>query len=190
MILLIDNYDSFTYNLVQYIKSFEDDIHVVRNDQVTIDEIKAWNPRYIVLSPGPGNPNGAGICLDVVKQFQKSIPILGVCLGHQIIAQALGANIIKAFKPMHGKVCRVHHDGETIFRHIPVPFSVTRYHSLVVEPDSLPEDIVVSARSEVDEIMAIRHRKYRVEGVQFHPESIRTEYGFELLKNFFEKGVE
>lgn len=190
MILVIDNYDSFTYNLVQYIKTFQKEVLVKRNDQITIDDIKKLKPGYIVLSPGPGNPDTAGICLEVVHEFHQEIPILGVCLGHQIIAQYFGAKIVKAIRPMHGKVEEIDHDRKGIFNRIPTPFTVTRYHSLIVDRETLPDCIEISARAKENEIMALRHKKYKVEGVQFHPESIMTDHGMQLLKNFFTRGVE
>lgn len=185
MILVIDNYDSFTFNLVQYIKQLEEEVLVIRNDRTTIEEIEKLNPEYIVISPGPGNPDQAGLSLEVVEKFHKHIPILGVCLGHQVIAQFFGATISMATKPMHGKASVINHDGKTIFANISKTITVTRYHSLIVEPETFPSCLEVSATSEKGEIMAIRHKQYNVEGVQFHPESILTEYGMTILKNFF-----
>lgn len=184
MILMIDNYDSFTYNLVQYLGELGKELDVVRNDEVDIDEIKRRNPEVIVLSPGPGTPDDAGICLDVVKQCAGKIPILGVCLGHQTIAQAFGGNVIRADRLMHGKTSPIEHDGETIFAGLPSPLTMTRYHSLLVERETLPVDLVISAETSEGEIMALRHRTLPVEGVQFHPESILSEHGKELLANF------
>ncbi|WP_318502456.1 aminodeoxychorismate/anthranilate synthase component II [Bacillus sp. T3] len=189
MILVIDNYDSFTYNLVQYIRQISSDIIVIRNDQLSINEIEEMNPDAILISPGPGNPNNAGICLEVVKTFYKQIPLLGVCLGQQIIAQAFGGNIIKATKPMHGKISLMHHDQRSIFAELESPLQVTRYHSLVVEESSLPSCLEISAKSVDGEIMAIRHKHFRVEGVQFHPEAILTQKGFDMLQNFFVKSL-
>lgn len=185
MILVIDNYDSFTFNLVQYIKQFEQKVLVIRNDLISIKDIEKLNPQHILISPGPGNPDQAGLSLDIVQHFHKSIPILGICLGHQVIAQFFGAKIKKALKPMHGKISEINHDQKTIFSNITNPISVTRYHSLIVESETLPHCLEVSALSDTGEIMALRHKKYKVEGMQFHPESILTEYGKELLENFF-----
>ena len=187
MILVIDNYDSFTFNLVQYIQSVGEEVVVVRNDEVTLEDIRKMQPDSILLSPGPGNPDTAGICLDVVKEFHQEIPLLGVCLGHQIIAQAFGGKVHKAIQPMHGKVDLIIHDGKQLFNEIPSPAPVTRYHSLIVEEASLPSTIKVSAKTENGEIMAIRHNHYPVEGVQFHPEAILTENGLKMIQNFFTK---
>ncbi|MBM7691035.1 anthranilate synthase/aminodeoxychorismate synthase-like glutamine amidotransferase [Peribacillus deserti] len=187
MILLIDNYDSFTYNLYQYVQEIGEEAVVKRNNEITIDEIKKMNPDYILLSPGPGNPDESGVCLDVIREFHRTIPILGICLGHQAIARAFGGRVIKASRPMHGKVSRITHDRKTIFKDIPDSFSVTRYHSLIAEKESLPDCLEASAIAEDGEIMAIRHKTYQVEGLQFHPESIMSEHGHALLKNFFNK---
>ncbi|WP_423802483.1 anthranilate synthase component II [Neobacillus sp. SAB-20_R2A] len=187
MILMIDNYDSFTYNLVQYIRKFGEEVVVIRNDQLTLETIEFMQPDSILISPGPGNPDTAGLCLDVVKRFHQEIPILGVCLGQQIIAQAFGGNIIKAAKPMHGKISSITNDKRGVFKGLPSPFQVTRYHSLIVEESTLPSCLEISARSEDGEIMALRHKEYKVEGVQFHPESILTENGMDMLRNFFIK---
>ena len=184
MILVIDNYDSFTFNLVQYIKTIREDVAVIRNNHLTIEQIEEMKPDYILLSPGPGNPDSAGICLDIVRRFYRNIPILGVCLGHQIIAQAFGGIIKKAARPMHGKISFITHDQSDIFRNIPSPIQVARYHSLLVDESTLPPFIEVSAKSEDGEIMAIRHKHYKVEGVQFHPESILTKNGLQMLQNF------
>lgn len=189
MILIIDNYDSFTYNLVQYIKQLGEEVRIVRNDQLTLQDIEQLNPDYILISPGPGNPSQAGICLDVVHHFYKTIPILGVCLGHQIIAQAFGGNVIKAKMPMHGKTSLIVHDGKSVFANIENNVQVTRYHSLVVEEESLPECLKITAKSAKGEIMAIRHTKYPIEGLQFHPESILTEYGLQMIRNFFQPKI-
>ncbi|GIN37343.1 anthranilate synthase component II [Heyndrickxia oleronia] len=186
MILVIDNYDSFTYNLVQYIKQIGIEVKVVRNDQIAIGEIEQLNPEFILLSPGPGNPDHAGICIEVVKHFFHKIPILGVCLGHQVIAQAFGGKIIKAKRPMHGKTSFITHDGKSIFAGLENSFKVTRYHSLIVEEKSLSQDLDITAKSEDGEIMGIRHRQYKVEGIQFHPEAILTENGLKMLQNFFQ----
>lgn len=185
MILVIDNYDSFTFNLVQYIKNIGEEVTVIRNDQLTLEDISSMKPDFILISPGPGNPDTAGICLDVVKRFYNEIPILGVCLGHQIIAQAFGGVVKKATKPMHGKISSIDHDERNIFDDIPSPLEVTRYHSLVVDEETLPSCLEISAKSEDGEIMAIRHKQYKVEGVQFHPESILTESGQQMIRNFF-----
>ncbi|MFZ7946041.1 anthranilate synthase component II [Neobacillus sp. 19] len=187
MILVIDNYDSFTFNLVQYIQTIGEDVVVIRNDQLSLKMIEEMKPDYLLLSPGPGNPDSAGLCLDIVKRFYREIPILGVCLGHQIIAQAFGGIIIKALKPMHGKISSLTHDQNGIFRDLPSPFQVTRYHSLIIDESTLPTCLEISARSEDGEIMAIRHNQYKVEGVQFHPESILTKNGLQMLENFFKK---
>ncbi|MFC7443340.1 anthranilate synthase component II [Laceyella putida] len=184
MILMIDNYDSFTYNLVQYLGELGKELKVVRNDEMDVDEIKEQNPEVIVLSPGPGTPDDAGICLEVVKRCAGQIPILGVCLGHQTIAQAFGGDVIRADRLMHGKTSPIEHDGQTIFAGLPSPFTVTRYHSLLVDRRTLPADLVISAETSEGEIMALRHRSLPIEGVQFHPESILSEHGKDLLANF------
>ncbi|MBH8598785.1 MULTISPECIES: aminodeoxychorismate/anthranilate synthase component II [unclassified Thermoactinomyces] len=189
MILMIDNYDSFTYNLVQYLGELGENLTVVRNDELTVDGIEKENPQAIVLSPGPGTPREAGICLDVVKHLSGKIPILGVCLGHQTIAEAFGGEVIRAGRLMHGKTSEVLHDGETIFSGLPSPVTMTRYHSLIVNPDRLPEELVVSAKTAEGEIMGIRHRFLPVEGVQFHPEAILSEHGKTLLANFLQTYV-
>lgn len=185
MILIIDNYDSFTFNLVQYIRSLGKEVIVKRNDQISIEDIHKMQPSHILLSPGPGNPNEAGICLEVVNTFYQQIPILGVCLGHQIIAQAFGGRVEKALRPMHGKTALINHDEIGVFQSIAAPLRVARYHSLIVDAPSLPACFQISARTKDGEIMAIRHKKYQIEGVQFHPEAILTESGFEMLANFF-----
>ena len=184
MILMIDNYDSFTYNLAQYLLELGEELMVKRNDQISLQEIETLNPERIVISPGPKRPENAGICVELVKNFAKKIPILGVCLGHQVIGYAFGAKIVPAKKLMHGKTSEIHHNGKGIFKSLKNPFLATRYHSLAVEEKSLPPDLEISARAQDGEIMAIRHRKFLVEGVQFHPESILTEEGKKLLKNF------
>lgn len=184
---MIDNYDSFTFNLVQYIQQLGENIIVKKNNEITIDEIKSMRPTAIILSPGPGNPTQAGISLSVVEQFYKSIPILGVCLGHQVIGQFFGGKIVKAKQPMHGKTSSINHDGKTIFKGLKNPLKVTRYHSLIIQKSSLPNCLQISACSEDKEIMAIRHKVYPIEGVQFHPESIMTECGLNLLQNFFKE---
>ncbi|MET3291391.1 UNVERIFIED_CONTAM: para-aminobenzoate synthetase component 2 [Brevibacillus sp. OAP136] len=184
MIVMIDNYDSFTYNLVQFVGELGEELKVFRNDKVTIAEIERLDPDYLMISPGPCTPNEAGISLEAIKYFAGKIPILGVCLGHQSIGQAFGGNVVRAERLMHGKTSSVFHDQKTIFKGIPSPCVVARYHSLIVEPDSLPAELEVSARTAEGEIMAIRHREYPIEGVQFHPESIITEHGKQLLANF------
>lgn len=184
MIVMIDNYDSFTYNLVQYLRELGEELKVVRNDAITIEQLASIQPEYIFISPGPGNPDTAGISLEVVRQFAGKIPILGVCLGHQTIVQAWGGEVIRAERLMHGKVSSIFHDGETIFRDIPSPYQVARYHSLVVNRETLPEEFMISAETAEGEIMAIRHRKLPLEGVQFHPEAILSEHGKQLLDNF------
>ncbi len=184
MILLIDNYDSFTYNLVQMLEAAGEDLQVHRNDRITLEEIEGMRPDGLLVSPGPGRPEAAGISVAAVKCFAGTVPVLGVCLGHQSIAQAFGGRIVGADRIMHGKSSRIFHDGRTIFRSLPNPFEAVRYHSLVVERASLPACLEVSAWTEEGEIMALRHRDYPVEGVQFHPESILTLEGGVLLENF------
>jgi para-aminobenzoate synthetase component II len=186
MIIMMDNYDSFTYNLVQYLGVLGEELIVKRNDEVTIKEIERLNPDFIMISPGPCTPNEAGISLEAIAYFAGKIPIFGVCLGHQAIAQAFGGKIVRADRLMHGKTSQVFHDGKTIFRGIPSPFTATRYHSLIVEKETLPDCFEISAWTEENEIMAIRHKTLPVEGVQFHPESIMTSHGMQLLKNFIE----
>ncbi|MCK4846819.1 MAG: aminodeoxychorismate/anthranilate synthase component II [Deltaproteobacteria bacterium] len=184
MLFMLDNYDSFTYNLVQYLEELGGDVRVARNDAVTVEEIEAMKPDRIVVSPGPCNPEKAGISVEVVKHFAGKLPILGVCLGHQSVAYAFGGNIIKAKKLMHGKTSKISHDGKTIFKGLEDPFEATRYHSLVVERESLPDVFEVSAWTEDGEIMGLRHKELQIEGVQFHPESILTVEGKKLLANF------
>jgi anthranilate synthase/aminodeoxychorismate synthase-like glutamine amidotransferase len=184
MILMIDNYDSFTYNLVQYIGQLGGAVVVHRNDVISIDEIRELKPDAIVLSPGPCTPQKAGISVEVIKQFGTTIPILGVCLGHQAIGYAFGAEVVRAQRIMHGKTSTVINDGRTIFKGLPNPFVAGRYHSLIVERNSLPDCLEISAETEDGEIMAIRHKEYPVEGVQFHPESVLTPNGKRVLKNF------
>ncbi len=184
MLLMIDNYDSFTYNLVHYFEQLAEKMVIFRNDALTLSDIEAINPGGIVLSPGPCTPNESGICLPVMAAFSEKYPILGICLGHQIIAQHFGAKIIKAPEPVHGKVFAMHHDGKGIFTGLPSPFQVTRYHSLMIDPMSLPECLEVTAKTEDGIIMGVRHRTLPIEGVQFHPEAILTQYGLELLSNF------
>ena len=184
MILLIDNYDSFTFNLYQYIGTFTQDIKVVRNDKITIGEIRESHPDKIVLSPGPKSPKEAGICMDVVKEFYREIPILGICLGHQCIGEAFGGVVSYAKELYHGKQSLIAHDGTGIFQGIESPIQVARYHSLAVQKDSLPECLVVTAETEDGEIMAMRHKAYPVAGLQFHPESIYTQHGKRMIENF------
>lgn len=186
MLLVIDNYDSFTYNLVQYLGEMGETLDVRRNDQVSVAEVERLQPRAIVISPGPGTPADAGITVDLVRRCGSKIPILGVCLGHQAIGEAYGARIVRAGKLMHGKTSRIRHHGDGLFEGIPSPLEVMRYHSLVIEPSSVPEDLEVIATSvdDVSEIHAVRHRRHPVWGVQFHPESILTSGGKELLRNF------
>jgi len=186
LILMIDNYDSFTYNLVQYLEKLNETVIVKRNDKITLDEIAAMAPSMIVLSPGPCTPNESGICLDVVHRFKGEIPILGICLGHQIIGQAFGCKIIKALEPVHGKVHAISHDNSGVFDGLANPLKVTRYHSLVVENQEIPGFFEITARTDQNEIMGMRHKDYPIEGVQFHPEAILTEMGMELLDNFFQ----
>lgn len=184
MLLMIDNYDSFTYNLVQYLGELGEDVRVYRNDQITVDEVGKFAPSYIVISPGPCTPNEAGISVPVIKRFAGKIPILGVCLGHQSIGQAFGGRIVHAKSVMHGKTSAIRHEGEGVFAGLLNPLTATRYHSLVIERASLPECLKVTAWSDDGEIMGVRHRELAVEGVQFHPESILTEAGHDLLRNF------
>ena len=187
MLLVIDNYDSFTYNLVQYLGELGAEMKVIRNDELTVDQIESEvRPERILISPGPGTPDDAGISLDTIKRFAGKIPILGVCLGHQAIGQHFGGKVVRAPEPVHGKPVEVRHDGRTIFNEIDGEFTAGRYHSLVVERESLPECLEISAESPDGLIMAIRHRELPIEGVQFHPESILTEHGKLMLKNFLE----
>lgn len=184
MILVIDNYDSFTYNIVQYLGELGADVQVYRNDQITLAEIAALNPERILISPGPCTPNEAGICLDVIREFGPRVPILGVCLGHQSIGQAYGGNVIRAPYLMHGKVSDIHHRHDPLFTGLPTPFTATRYHSLIVERASLPDCLQITAETHDGLIMALRHKEHPVVGVQFHPESFMTEGGLRILANF------
>ena len=186
MIVTIDNYDSFTYNLVQYLGELGEEVTVLRNDQATVSDIEALGPSHIVISPGPCTPNEAGITLELIARLSGRIPILGVCLGHQAIGQAFGGRVVQAKRVMHGKVSRIRHDGKGVFSGLPQEFVATRYHSLVVERSSLPECLALTAESEDGEIMGLRHRSAAVEGVQFHPEALLTEHGHSMLKNFLE----
>ncbi len=192
MLLMIDNYDSFTYNVVQYLGELGADVHVYRNDQITLEEIEALNPEKIVLSPGPCTPNEAGISLAVLEHFQGKVPILGICLGHQSIGQAFGGSIIRAGQVMHGKTSPVHHEGKGVFKGLNMPLIATRYHSLVIDKASVPACLEITAWTQtedgsIEEIMGVRHKELDIEGVQFHPESILTEQGHELLRNFVER---
>ena len=184
MILVLDNYDSFTYNLVQYLGELGARMRVARNDALSADDVEALAPEGIVISPGPGNPDGAGISLELIRRFHTRVPILGVCLGHQAIGQAFGGRVARAQRQMHGKTSPITHDGHGVFRGLPPGFEATRYHSLVVLEAGLPADLEITARADDGEIMGLRHRRYPVEGVQFHPESILTSQGKALLANF------
>jgi para-aminobenzoate synthetase component 2 len=184
MLLMIDNYDSFTYNLVQYLGELGEDIRVFRNDKITIQEIESMNPEKIVISPGPCTPKEAGISIELIQHFSGKIPILGVCLGHQSIGAAFGGEIIRAPRLMHGKTSMIYHDGKTIFKDLINPFEATRYHSLVIKKETIPDCLEITARTDMDEIMGVRHKDVIVEGVQFHPESILTKVGKDLLRNF------
>jgi len=184
MILMIDNYDSFTYNLVQYLGEMGEELVVRRNDQMTIAEIEEMSPDFLMISPGPCSPNEAGISMEVIKEFAGKIPIFGVCLGHQSIAQVFGGDVVRAERLMHGKTSKMKHDGQTIFQDIENPFVATRYHSLIVKRATLPDCLEISAETEEGEIMGLRHKSLPIEGVQFHPESIMTDIGKKLLENF------
>ena len=187
MLLMIDNYDSFTYNLVQYFGELGQDVRVFRNDQITVEGIAELKPDHLVLSPGPCSPAEAGICVDTIRHFAGKVPLLGVCLGHQAIGAALGGKVVRAQVLMHGKASTIRTDQQGVFRGLPEQFSVIRYHSLAIERASLPAELLVTATSEDGEIMGVRHRELAVEGVQFHPESILSEHGHALLKNFLER---
>ena len=186
MLLMIDNYDSFTYNLVQYLGELGANIKVFRNDKITINEIETLEPERIVISPGPCTPKEAGISVELIKHFSGKIPLLGVCLGHQSIGAAFGGEIIRAPRLMHGKTSMIHHDGKTIFEGLPNPFEATRYHSLVIKRDTLPDCLEITAWTDIEEIMGVRHKDLLIEGVQFHPESILTTVGKNLLRNFLQ----
>jgi anthranilate synthase/aminodeoxychorismate synthase-like glutamine amidotransferase len=188
MLLMIDNYDSFTYNLVQYLGELGEDIRVFRNDRITLKEMEDMDPERIVISPGPCTPNEAGISIDAIRRFAGKKPILGVCLGHQSIGAAFGGEIIRAGRLMHGKTSMIHHDGKTIFEGLPNPFEATRYHSLLIRRETIPECLEISAWTDADEIMGVRHRDFIIEGVQFHPESILTTVGKDILRNFLRLG--
>jgi anthranilate synthase component 2 len=191
MLLMIDNYDSFTYNVVQYLGELKADVQVFRNDEITVDEIRALQPEKIVISPGPCTPNEAGVSMAVIEAFAGETPLLGICLGHQSIGQVFGGKIVRARQVMHGKISPIYHSDQGVFKGLTNPFEATRYHSLVIEKESLPDCLEVTAwtqtqEGEVDEIMGVRHRALNIEGVQFHPESILTEHGHDLLQNFLE----
>ena len=187
MLLMIDNYDSFTYNLVQYFGELGADVHVHRNDALTLDQIAAWEPSRIVISPGPCTPSEAGISVPLIQRFAGKIPILGVCLGHQAIGEAFGGKIVRAERVMHGKVSPVTHDGQGVFTDLPSPLTATRYHSLAIERETIPACLAITATADDGEIMGVRHREWPVEGVQFHPEAILTEHGHALLRNFLDR---
>ncbi|UUZ82158.1 aminodeoxychorismate/anthranilate synthase component II [Paenibacillus sp. P26] len=187
MILVIDNYDSFTYNLVQYLGELGEKVEVRRNDEIDLAGIEALKPDHILISPGPCTPNEAGISLSLIEHFKGKIPILGVCLGHQSIGQIFGGEVIRAERLMHGKTSQIHHDGRTIFKDLPSPFTATRYHSLIVKRETLPDCLEISAETAEGEIMGLRHKEYPIEGVQFHPESIITDHGHRMLKNFLKE---
>ena len=184
MLLMVDNYDSFTYNLVQYFGELGQDVQVYRNDEIDLAKVAELNPRHIVISPGPCTPNEAGISLALINEFKGKIPLLGVCLGHQSIGQAFGGKIIKAKTLMHGKTSLIHHENVGVFKDLPNPYTATRYHSLVIEKESLPDCLEITAWTEDGEIMGVRHKTLAIEGVQFHPESVLTEHGHALLDNF------
>lgn len=190
MILMIDNYDSFVYNLVQYIEELGETVVVKRNNEIKISDIEELNPEVIVLSPGPCSPKEAGICIDIVEHFKGKKPILGICLGHQTIGHVFGGDIIKAQQPVHGKVYSINHTNKGVFRGLKNPLNVTRYHSLIVDSNTVPKELEITAITDRGEIMGIRHKKYLIEGVQFHPEAILSEYGHEMLKNFITEARE
>ncbi|MCY9666350.1 aminodeoxychorismate/anthranilate synthase component II [Paenibacillus alginolyticus] len=187
MILVIDNYDSFTYNLVQYLGEIGEEVVVRRNDEIDLAGVEALAPDHILISPGPCTPNEAGISLSLIDHFKGKIPIFGVCLGHQSIGQAFGGDVIRAERLMHGKTSEIFHDGKTLFEGLPSPFIATRYHSLIVKTETLPDCLEVSARTAEGEIMALRHKEYPIEGVQFHPESIISQHGHQILRNFLRR---
>lgn len=189
MLLMIDNYDSFTYNLVQYLAELGEDVRVYRNDKITVKEIEGLKPDRIVISPGPCDPEKAGVSVETIKHLAGKIPILGVCLGHQAIGYAFGGDIVRAEKLMHGKTSQIYHDGKTIFKNIPSPFEATRYHSLIIKKETLPSCLEISAWTKDNEIMGVRHKEFILEGVQFHPESILTKSGKDILRNFLEMTI-
>ena len=186
MILMIDNYDSFTYNLVQYLGEMGEELQVYRNDKITVEEIERLRPDRIIISPGPCTPKEAGVSVDAIKCFAGKAPILGVCLGHQCIGYAFGGNIVRADRLMHGKTSMIRHDGKGVFTGLPNPFEATRYHSLIIERETIPSCLEITAETDIGEIMGVRHKELAVEGVQFHPESILTQHGKDLLRNFLE----
>ncbi|MDW8800921.1 aminodeoxychorismate/anthranilate synthase component II [Clostridium sp. A1-XYC3] len=190
MFLMIDNYDSFVYNLVRYLEELKEDVKIVRNDEVTLEDIGRMNPEGIIISPGPKSPEQSGICVDVIKEFSGKIPILGICLGHQSIGYAFGAKIVKGKEPVHGKIFDVYHSNKGVFNGLKNPVKVTRYHSLIVDKKTLPSCLVVTGETSDGVIMAFRHNRYLVEGVQFHPEAELTEFGHEMLRNFLEEAKE
>jgi len=189
MILVIDNYDSFTYNLVQYLGELGEQVEVRRNDEIDLAGIEALNPDHILISPGPCTPNEAGISLSLIEHFKGKVPILGVCLGHQSIGQVFGGEVIRSERLMHGKTSPILHDGKTVFKDLPSPFTATRYHSLIVKRETLPDCLEISAETAEGEIMGLRHKEYPIEGVQFHPESIITDHGLTILRNFLNETV-
>ncbi len=186
MLVMIDNYDSFTYNLVQYLGELGQGIEVFRNDQTTIEELEALSPDRIVVSPGPCTPREAGISNEVIRRFAGRVPLLGVCLGHQCIGDVFGGDVVRAPRLMHGKTSMIHHDGKTIYEGLPNPFEATRYHSLIIRRETMPDCLEITAETDQGEVMGVRHREHVIEGVQFHPESILTEAGKDLLRNFLE----
>ena len=190
MILMIDNYDSFVYNLVQYLEELGEAVVVKRNNEIKISDIEELNPEVIVLSPGPCSPKEAGICIDIVEHFKGKKPILGICLGHQTIGYVFGGDIIKAQQPVHGKVYSINHTNKGVFRGLKNPLNVTRYHSLIIDSNTVPKELEITAITDKGEIMGIRHKKYLIEGVQFHPEAILSEYGHEMLENFITEARE
>lgn len=189
MLILLDNYDSFTYNLYQYLSELGEEVEVYRNDKITVAEVEAKRPDRVVISPGPCTPNEAGISMDLIAHMAGKVPVLGVCLGHQSMGQVFGGNVIRAGRLMHGKTSPIHHDGKGLFEGVPNPFEAVRYHSLLVEKESLPDCLEITAESDQGEIMGLRHKQYVVEGIQFHPESIMTACGKDLLRNFLKMRV-
>ena len=187
MFLMIDNYDSFVYNLVRYFEELGEEILIYRNDKISVEDIKRINPEGIIISPGPKSPEHAGLCMDIVENFKKSIPILGICLGHQTIGKVFGGKIVQGLEPVHGKVFEIVHNGKYVFKNIVSPMKVTRYHSLVIERESLPEVLEITSETKDGVIMGIRHKHYHIEGVQFHPEAELTEFGHKILKNFIDE---
>jgi anthranilate synthase/aminodeoxychorismate synthase-like glutamine amidotransferase len=187
MILVIDNYDSFTYNLVQYLGEMGQDLVVRRNDAITLEEVEALHPQRILISPGPCTPEQAGISIPIIQHFAGRVPILGVCLGHQAIGQAFGGEVVRNYRVLHGKTSQIHHDGRTIYRNLPNPFPATRYHSLVIRRETMPSVLQITAETPEGEVMGVRHREFPIEGVQFHPESVMTPHGKTLLRNWLEE---